>query len=245
MKKINKVRTRKTNKTNEVGNRNKNKRKNKIARKRKNKTPKKSLKEILEDNFLYSDTIPATAGKFLLAALALGPILVLAAAAPNIFSATKGLKKQFSAIPTKKYSKKQMQTAVNNLKQRKLIKIIKEKDGKFKVKLTNKGQKRNKNFYLNNLKIKKPKKWDRRWRILIFDIPVRPKIYDQARNALREKIKKLGFQQIQKSVWVYSYECEDELLFVAELFHVQKYIEIITAEKLLHEKELKKKFALN
>ena len=137
-----------------------------------------------------------------------------------------------------------MTSALNNLKQRKLVEIIKEKNGKFQVKLTNKGQRRSKDFYLQNLKIKKPQTWDGKWRILIFDIPSRPKIFDQARNALRNKIKELKFRQLQKSAWVFPYECEDEILFIAELYNVQKYIEIITAEKILHEEELKKSFKL-
>lgn len=86
--------------------------------------------------------------------------------------------------------------------------------------------------------------WDKKWRILIFDIPTKPKIYNQAREALRRKIKGLGFYQMQKSVWVYPYECEDEILFIAELFQVQKHIEIITAEKLLHAEAIKRKFGL-
>jgi hypothetical protein len=215
--------------------------------KSKNKKNAKSFKEKFEDNFLYSDTLPATAGKFLLAALAMGPMLVVAAAAPNIFSAAKSFEKYSKSKETsdRKYTKKQMTSALNNLKQRKLVEIIKEKDGKFQVKLTNKGQRRSKDFYLQNLKIKKPQTWDGKWRILIFDIPSRPKIFDQARNALRNKIKELKFKQLQKSAWVFPYECEDEILFIAELYNVQKYIEIITAEKILHEEKLKKSFKLS
>ena len=76
----------------------------------------------------------------------------------------------------------------------------------------------------------------------MFDIPSYPKKYNYARDALRCKIKELGFYQIQKSAWVYPYECEDELLFIAGMFQVQKYVEILTVEKLLHEDFVRKKF---
>lgn len=204
-----------------------------------NSAPNKTtLKELFEDKFLYSDTIAATASKFLLAALVAAPLLVVAAAAPNIFSGIKRFEKQ------KRYTKKQMQTAFNNLKQRKLIEIIQEGDTKFKVQLTNKGKKRVREFCFEALEIKKPAEWDRKWRILMFDIPTKPKIYNQAREALRNKIKELGFYQMQKSVWVYPYKCEDEILFIAELFQVQKYIEILTVEKLLHAEKIKRVFRL-
>ncbi len=197
-----------------------------------------SLRKTFEEKFLYNDSLPATAGKFLLAGLAAAPILVTAAIAPNVFSEIKNFERK------NKYSKKQIQTAFNNLKQRKLIEIIQEGEDKFKVQLTNKGQKRIKELSFELLEIKRPKKWDGKWRILIFDIPSYPKIYNQARNALRNKIKDLGFYQMQKSVWICPYECEDEILFVAEIFKIQKHIEIITAEKLLHEEKIKKIFRL-
>ena len=204
----------------------------------KNNHKQKSFKEIIEDNFLYSDTVPATAGKFLLGFLAAAPLLVVGAALPGILSATKSINK------SKKYSDSQFQNAFKNLKRRKLIEIIREDDYKIKVQLTNKGQKRIKEFCFEMLEIKKPKSWDKKWRILIFDIPTKPKVYNQAREALRRKIKDLGFYQMQKSVWVYPYECEDEILFIAELFQVQKHIEIITAEKLLHAEGIKREFGL-
>lgn len=201
---------------------------------------KKTISEFVED-IRYSDSISATAAKFILAAIAAGPLIVAAAAFPNIMIAIKP--GNFSHY-SNKYTKKQLNKSYQNLKQRKLIKILKKKDNSYEVKLTNKGQKRIREFCFDALTIDKTQKWDGKWRILIFDIPTQPKILNQAREALRRKIKKLGFFQLQKSVWILPYECEDEILFVAEMFDIQKYIEIITAEKILHEDELKKKFKL-
>lgn len=202
------------------------------------KNNKPTAKELFEEKFLYNDSVPATAGKFLLAFLAAGPLLVVGAAIPGLLSATKSISQ------SKKYSKAQFRNAYKNLHHRKLIEIIDEGDDKFKVQLTNTGKKRVKEFSFDLLQIQKPKKWDGKWRILIFDIPSNPAIFNQARNALRNKIKDLGFYQMQKSVWVYPYECTDEILFVAEAFSVQKHIEIITAEKILHEEKIKRVFKL-
>lgn len=195
------------------------------------------LKETWE-NFVDSDSVPATAGKFLLMTLALGGVVFAGAIAPGLIAAFGDPRKP------QRYNKQQLKTAFYNLKKQKLIEITREGDEKFKVQLTNKGKKRVKEFSFEFLEIKKPVRWDKKWRVLIFDIPTKPKIYNQARNALRAKIKELGFFQMQKSVWVYPYECEDEILFVAELFQVQKYIEILTVEKLLHEDIIKRAFRL-
>lgn len=196
---------------------------------------KKSLGMYIE-RFINSDSVSATAGKFLLMTIALGGMVFVGALVPGILALTKENRKY------RKYTNKQIQNAIYNLKKRKLIEIVKYDDDKVKVKLTNKGKERVKEFSLETLSIEKPKKWDGKWRILMFDIPTKPKIYNQAREALRSKIKELGFHQLQKSAWVYPYECEDELLFIAEIFNVQKHIEIITAEKLLHEDQIRRFF---
>jgi DNA-binding transcriptional regulator PaaX len=195
-----------------------------------------TIKEKIE-NFFYSDSVPATAAKFTLAILALGTVAFVGAAVPGLIALAEKPRYHRS------YSKKQMRDAVYQLKKKKLIEIILEGDIT-KVRLTNKGADRVKEFCLEFLEIKKPKKWDKKWRVLIFDIPSKPKIYNLAREALRKKIKDLGFQQLQKSVWIYPYECEDEILFVAEIYQVQKFIEILTVEKLLHENILRTKFKI-
>ncbi|EKE16544.1 MAG: Transcriptional regulator, PaaX family [uncultured bacterium] len=205
------------------------------------KTKNKKIRDRIED-FLYSDSATVTMTKFVLAFLAVGAVAFGAALIPGL---VKALDSFSDASPKKRnFSRKKISNAVSGLKRRELIKIIKDKDGMIKVKLTNKGKKRLVEYSIGSLRIKKPKKWDGKWRVLIFDIPTEPKIYAQAREALRGKIKDLGFHQLQKSVWVYPYDCEDELLFVAEIYEVQRHIEVLTVEKLLHESELKRKFKL-
>jgi len=199
----------------------------------------KSIKKTVED-FFYSDSIPATATKFLLMTVALGGVAFVGALVPGLIS----LSREFKPNGKNKYTKKEIKNAAYNLKKRKLIEIIEDNNGKVTVKLTNKGQKRIKEIVFEDLIISKPKKWDKKWRVLIFDIPTKPKMYNRARDAIRHKIKALGFFQLQKSVWIYPYECEDEILLVAEIYNVQKYIEILTVEKFLYEKELTKYFKL-
>jgi len=43
------------------------------------------------------------------------------------------------------------------------------------------------------------KKWDKNWYLVIFDIPEK---LHRKRDILREKLKKLGFGQLQQSVWI-------------------------------------------
>ena len=210
----------------------------KTSGKNKKVVKKDSLAKRIED-FFYSDTPIATATKFMLMFVALGGVAFGGAVVPGILKAIKDF--EMPKEKSEKYNKIQINNAIMNLKRQKLIVIIKEKNGKGQVKLTNKGRKRLLEFSLDTVKIKKPKKWDGKWRIVMFDIPNE---LNSARESLRRKIKELDLYQFQKSAWICPYECEDEILFIAEAFDVQKYVEIITAEKFLHEEIVKKKFKL-
>ena len=125
-----------------------------------------------------------TAMALLLTSLSLGSIIVSGSIQPIIFSFFKDRQ------GSKKFTKTQWKNAYYNSKKRKLIEVVQMKDGRVKVKLTNKGVARTKDFSFENLKIRKPLRWDKKWRILIFDIPTKPTVYNQARNALRKKNKR-------------------------------------------------------
>lgn len=52
------------------------------------------------------------------------------------------------------------------------------------------------------------KKWDGRWRLVIWDIPEKRRL---TRDLLRFKLKQLGFIQWQQSVWASKVNCTDVL----------------------------------
>jgi|SRR3989344_4949799 len=89
------------------------------------------------------------------------------------------------------------------------------------VKLLEKGRRRYTEIEMANLRLSKPvHQWDGKWRVFIFDIPeeIRSK-----RDSLREKLKSLGLYNIQKSVFIYPYDCRKELDFVAGYYDLGKY----------------------
>lgn len=188
-----------------------------------------TAKEVIE-NFLNSRKPSATAAKIILAALALGGIMVVGAVAPNVLSL-------FGRFGYSQFSRKQIKGGFNNLKQRKLIEVVRISGDKAVVRLTTKGGRRVREMILDELTIPRPRRWDGKWRIMIFDIPV---FMNKARSALRATIKDLGMHQLQKSVWVYPYPCEDEVLFVANFFNVENYIEILETKYFMNESTEKK-----
>lgn len=81
------------------------------------------------------------------------------------------------------------------------------------------------------------KKWDRKWRVVIFDIE---EIKRGVRNALREKLKELGFGMLQESVWVTPHDVAEDFREVLETQGLAKKVFVLVVEKLLagDEKEL-------
>lgn len=124
------------------------------------------------------------------------------------------------------------------LKRDKFIRTYLEGKEKF-IELTNKGKEKIKNFLVKDLEIKIPKNWDKKWRLVIFDIPNEKKT---ARDILASKLKKLGFLRLQKSVFVFPYECKKEIDFLGNLYEIQPYIQHIIADRIDTEINLLKYF---
>ena len=103
------------------------------------------------------------------------------------------------------------------------------------------GHKKALSFKIDEIKIKKPEKWDGKWRIVVFDIPEKKKA---AREALRKKLKDLGFVELQKSIFINPYECEDEIDFIVEFFQTRPNVRYLRVEYFTNEEQLKIKFGL-
>jgi len=88
---------------------------------------------------------------------------------------------------------------------------------------------------------KKKQRWDKRWRLLIFDIP-------EKKRALRDKIRRtlavIGFMRLQDSVWLYPYDCEDLITLLKADFKIGKDLLYIIADELEYDMPHRKKFNL-
>jgi DNA-binding transcriptional regulator PaaX len=169
--------------------------------------------------------------------LMLAGAVYIAASSPYF---VRNLLKEFKKW--RKYPKKKITDTFYNLKRRGLIKI-EQRRGQIYISLTEEGKKRAGRFQIDALKIKRSKKWDGKWRIVIFDISQLKKIH---REAFRGKLKQLGFYPLQKSVWVHAFDCQAEVELLREFFGLtEKEIRLIIAEKIENDQELKKFFKLS
>lgn len=93
-----------------------------------------------------------------------------------------------------------------------------EVHGQAYISLTGKGKKVAAQYsFYHQEKIKPPPKWDRKWRLVLFDIATE---HRSKRNALRFLLKRLGFVQFQKSVWVLPFKCEKEINDLKRFFNL-------------------------
>jgi len=85
---------------------------------------------------------------------------------------------------------------------------------------------------------KKDKKWNGKWFMVFFDVP---EIQRNKRGYLREYLKKIGFYKYQQSVYIFPYECEEEVALIKKIIEAAKYMKYIIAEK-IEDEELVKSF---
>ena len=202
-------------------------------------TEKVSDKRVMEKalDYLESNTAGAITAKVILATIAVGGIICVGAVAPNLFRAIEGTCR--TKAPSKKMpiNRSSALATFSKLKKDGYVYLEEQKNGSICVRLTEKGKQRVYDF--SRKSIQKPLVWDKKWRVVIFDIDSKKA---QAREMFRQGIKEMGFVQIQKSVWAHPYKCEDEVLFLAKQLRIVKSVEIFTVQKMIHQKALHTRF---
>lgn len=114
------------------------------------------------------------------------------------------------------------------------------KNGAFR--LTVKGREMLNIFEAREFRFKKPKRWDGRWRLLIFDIPERQR---PARDKIRRTLSMIGFERLQDSVWIYPYDCEDLVTLLKADFKVGRNLLYLIVEELENDAPLRLRFTLS
>ncbi|MCX6722356.1 MAG: hypothetical protein NTY04_04220 [Candidatus Staskawiczbacteria bacterium] len=141
----------------------------------------------------------------------------------------------------KKIDKKELTEGIKYLYKLEFIKKEEVGDGSIKIILTKKGRLRALNRQLENIKYKN-EKWDGKWRMVAFDIPEK---FKRGRDALRQKLKKIGFCELQKSVLITPYMCEKEIELLVNFFELKKYVRFGVLDSIDNGDYFRKIFKLN
>lgn len=141
----------------------------------------------------------------------------------------------------RKYKRRKVYDAFYNLRKQGCI-DIKKSNHQIYISLTKEGKRKAGWLQIDSLNIKRPKKWDGKWRMVIFDISQLKKLY---RDSFRGKLKELGFLPLQKSIWVHPFECKDEIELLRKFFGLsEKEMRLIVAQHIGNDDWLRKIFKL-
>lgn len=111
-----------------------------------------------------------------------------------------------------------------------------EKKGKKGFLLTKKGRMKILKYIIKD---QEEKKWDGRWRIVIFDIPENIK---RRRDRFRDMLKIFKFIQLQKSVWISPHDHSEDLEMVIDELGIEEYVQYFITKLVSNSDSLKKQF---
>ena len=171
----------------------------------------------------------------ILSAVGLTGILAVMMIAPNVFQAIPhltGNKHKFGY---------RARTAAGRLAQKGYVRFVERSGAKY-IEITENGR-RALAFEQQKvtLRARTKKRWDGRWRMVVFDIPEKRR---SIRVRLRTTMQGMGFMRLQNSVWVFPHDCEEVITLLKAELRVGKDALYAIVEKIENDKPIKEHFKL-
>lgn len=173
---------------------------------------------------------------------AFGTVITAVAVAPNLAQVLSRplnrLGRKLDERDELRSREKEVQRVIRYMKQQGLL------AGEYEhgLQLTNKGRKRLERIALDSLAVHATKVWDKKWRIIIYDIP---ETHRAARDAFWARLHRLGCFQLQKSTWISPFDCRQEIATLAAHHAVDPYVTYFEAINLDNQKILIARFKKN
>lgn len=164
---------------------------------------------------ISSQSSVKTLTRAILLAVGIGAILTTALLAPNAVQMFGSFFKQGRQGRRRNYERERIRQAIKALHRRQLI-VYTERGNDTYIEVTDQGKKQVRRHEIDQMKLPRTE-WDRRWRVILFDIPEHKKV---ARRAFQDHLKRLGCFLMQRSVWVYPYPCRDEIDLLSSFWDV-------------------------
>lgn len=167
-----------------------------------------------------------------------GIALGLSGSPRQYFRTLKALNKDW-----RKISQRSFNHSIDGLCQEKLLEEKRLEDGTIALFPTKEGEIEAKRHQIVSraLSIKKRKKWDGKWRVVVFDVPEKKRTF---RDIIREHLKAIGFKKLQHSVFIFPYPCEPEILALVDVYGAASFVRVMTVSDIDNAEQLKKAFSL-
>ena len=153
----------------------------------------------------------------ILAALAVGGLVLVAATAPNALQLLKPILRKRKW----RFNDRSLSRALKKLRDERLVEFQME-GGEEVLCVTEKGKKRIVELHIENgLELAVPPQWNKQWTVILYDIPETQK---RARDEFHFQLKRIGCFQYHKSVFVHPSDCRDTIDYLSHLFEIQRYV---------------------
>jgi len=151
-----------------------------------------------------------------------------------------GLLMLLKPVARRRYSPRACRYAVQALDTKGWIVAERRPQG-IRVRLTARGRAELLAYELGIKVLKKPRRWDGKWHLLIFDIEEKHK---HLRDAVRQALRSFGFHRLQDSVWIFPYECREILDLLRIKYGVRTQALYLRADYLDQDHWLRRHFQL-
>jgi DNA-binding transcriptional regulator PaaX len=185
----------------------------------------------------YSDNNRVDVKEVVLGTVKVVGIISMTLLAPNAIQALELL----DGGKLKRNRKSYVDKTIGRLLKQKLIRLATGDNGKKFFELTDKGEALLDRYEMKSVKIKQPRSWDGKYRMVIFDIKEGKR---STRDELRRWLEELGFLKLQNSVWVFPYECREVVVLLKSRLGVGAEVLYLIIENIENDEWLKEAFGL-
>ena len=148
-------------------------------------------------------------------------------------------KRRREANEWKKFNTWRLKQILKRMRDQKLIEIAETIQG-HTVKISDRGKRKLLKFNIDDMELNQ-KKWDGKWRIIIYDIYTGKK---QERELFRKTLKRLKFLKLQKSVYLTPFKCHDEIEYLRQVCNVGNEVLILTVSSMENESAYREYFGV-
>lgn len=174
--------------------------------------------------------------RIVLSSLVVAGVVTVAIAAPGAVRLLKYIDPEWLLKPD---PQQRLRETASKLRKKGLVTFVLE-GGRKRMRITKKGRQYLEHMSLSGAPIR-PKKWDGKWRLVMFDIP-------EKRAGVRQRVRTLvtgfGFQRLQDSVWVFPYDCEDVIALLKTQLKIGTEVLYVIADAIEYDAPIRKRFDL-
>lgn len=173
----------------------------------------------------------------LLGVLVVGGLMPVALAAPKVLAL---LKQEHMEGILPQDPRQRLHETASRLKQKGWI-IFENTNGRKYMRLTEKGEREVTRIRLGTYSIPQPRRWDGKWRVVMFDIYERRRM---DRTKIRLILSNLGLYRLQDSVWVHPFDCEEIIALIKTEFRLGENLLYVIADAIDYDRRLRDHFDL-